>query len=78
MRTALLKSNDEKRETLPVARQCMKVVYIRVMDLSLTTLGSTGKVRYETYQLVWSLAMQIVSDNPHAIEWMQRALKVKF
>lgn len=56
------------------ARLCVQVAYIRAMLKSWTMLGTTGKVRYETYQLVWCLVTQIASDNPHVTSVIHRLL----
>jgi len=46
---------------LHVGKRCVKDVYTKVIVKSWTTSVTTGKVRSETYQLVWLVATQTVS-----------------
>lgn len=59
MKTHRLKSLVERRETLHDAEHYAKVVYTKVMAKSWIMSASTGRVRYETCQLVWLVATQI-------------------
>jgi len=45
------------------AKRSVKVAYVKVMVKSWIMLGTTGKVRLETYQLVWCLVTQIEFVN---------------
>jgi hypothetical protein len=57
------KLNDVKIEIVRVTEQCVRVWYIKGMDLRLTTKGFTGKVDLRTYQCAWSLVTLIGYGN---------------
>jgi hypothetical protein len=74
-KTPQLKSQDVKLGTLLDVKLCVKAVYTKVTVKSWTMSVFTGKVRYETYQCVWSVATQtefvnhLVTDILHKIHF---------
>lgn len=72
MKTALHKLNVEKRVMQLDGKRCVRVLYEKAMVKSWIMLGTTPRVRSETYVLGWSVVVQIVNDNPHIKDILTR------
>lgn len=75
-----IKEHPFKRSVGPIAiaqdvKLCVKGAYVKVMEKSLITSGSTGQGVYVVYQLVWSVSARIVQDNPHVVEHLKHFIK---
>lgn len=58
-----LKRSDVLIGIVHAVRHFERVVYIKATTRKSTTRVPIGKVRFETYQLVWYLVTQIVQGN---------------
>jgi hypothetical protein len=74
MRTPPLKLNVVKIVTELDVRQCVRGLYIKAINVRLTTSDTTVLGDSRTYQLGLLVAQQIVRGNPNVLNYLLRII----